>query len=52
MVLPPDDDLATLSVTGADFDWPISLATPAEPAPGAAAQAFQHLVERHLASNG
>ncbi|MEU8871810.1 LysR substrate-binding domain-containing protein [Streptomyces javensis] len=45
----PDDDLATLAVADADLDWPISLATPAERTPSAAARAFERLVDRHLA---
>jgi DNA-binding transcriptional LysR family regulator len=50
-VLIPDDDLAVLRVTGADLDWPISLATPVGRTPGAAARAFEHMVEQHLATN-
>ncbi|MCX0275183.1 LysR substrate-binding domain-containing protein [Nocardia zapadnayensis] len=50
-----DIDLVSLPVTGADLDWPISLATPsnrapsaAARAPSAAARAFEHLVDQHL----
>jgi DNA-binding transcriptional LysR family regulator len=50
-VLIPDDDLAVLRVTDADLDWPISLATPIGRTPGAAARAFEHMVEQHLATN-
>ncbi|GGP02217.1 LysR family transcriptional regulator [Nonomuraea glycinis] len=50
-VLLPDEDLAVLRITGADLDWPISLATATGRTPGAAARAFEECVERHVASN-
>ncbi|MGW7695353.1 LysR substrate-binding domain-containing protein [Streptomyces asiaticus] len=40
-------DLAFVSIP--TLDWPISLATPAERTPSAAARAFERLVDRHLA---
>ena len=42
------DDLVALRITGANLDWPISLAKSAERTPGAAATAFAHLVEERL----
>ncbi|WP_039938353.1 LysR family transcriptional regulator [Streptomyces himastatinicus] len=44
----PGDDLVSLPVTGADLDWPISLATSSDRTPSAAARAFQRLVDEHL----
>ncbi|MCX4725274.1 LysR family transcriptional regulator [Streptomyces sp. NBC_00963] len=44
----PDEDLVPLPVTGADLDWPISLATPRDRTPSAAARAFQRLIDKHL----
>jgi DNA-binding transcriptional LysR family regulator len=51
VVLVPDDELAMVRVTGADLDWPISLATAAGRAPGAAAQAFERVARRFLDAN-
>jgi DNA-binding transcriptional LysR family regulator len=47
-IAPPDDALATRPVTGVDLSWPISLATPLGRAPGAAARAFESLLDRYL----
>ncbi|MDQ0784934.1 LysR substrate-binding domain-containing protein [Streptomyces sp. B3I8] len=44
----PDAGLVSLPVTGADLDWPISLATPGNRARSAAARAFECLVDLHL----
>lgn len=41
--------LATLTVTGADLEWPLSLATPADRAPGAATRALISLISDFLA---
>ncbi|WP_198165586.1 hypothetical protein [Nocardia fusca] len=43
-----DTDLVSLPVTGADLNWPISLATPGSRAPSAAARAFERLVDQYL----
>lgn len=43
-----DDGLVALPVTGADLDWPISLATPGNRTLSAAARAFERLVDQHL----
>jgi hypothetical protein len=45
-VMPSNDDLATLRVTGANLDWPISLTTPTERTPEAATRPFEHLVKQ------
>jgi DNA-binding transcriptional LysR family regulator len=42
------EELVALRVTGADLEWPISLATPAGRTPGAAATAFADLVGQRL----
>jgi DNA-binding transcriptional LysR family regulator len=39
------DDLARITVTGADLKWPVSLAVPARRAPSAAARALMAMVE-------
>ncbi len=44
----PGSDLVSLPVTGADLDWPISLAMRSDRTPSAAARAFQRLVGKHL----
>ncbi|MET7355343.1 LysR family transcriptional regulator [Streptomyces mirabilis] len=44
----PDADLVSLPITGADLNWPMSLATPGNRTPSAAARAFEHLVDQHL----
>ncbi|MEU1873874.1 MULTISPECIES: LysR substrate-binding domain-containing protein [unclassified Streptomyces] len=43
----PDAGLISLPVTGADLNWPISLAMPGNRSPSAAARAFEHLVDLH-----
>lgn len=48
--LAPDDDLAALPVTGADLDWPVSLATPAGHSPGLAARRFEELAAEHVSA--
>ena len=40
--------LTRLTVTGADLQWPLSLATPADRTPGAAARALIDLIDDHL----
>ncbi|MEU7146088.1 LysR family transcriptional regulator [Nocardia sp. NPDC046473] len=50
-VIPSGNDLSILPVTGADLDWPISLATPTGRTPGAATRAFEHLVTQYLANS-
>ncbi|WP_030017386.1 LysR family transcriptional regulator [Streptomyces monomycini] len=44
----PDDGLIALPVTGADLNWPISLATSGNRTSSAAARAFERLVDQHL----
>jgi DNA-binding transcriptional LysR family regulator len=44
----PYDDITALPVTGADLTWPISLAAPAGRTPGAAARAFERLLDGYL----
>ncbi|MEU8708394.1 LysR substrate-binding domain-containing protein [Streptomyces sp. NPDC048565] len=44
----PGADLVSLPVTGADLNWPISLATPGNRAPSAAARAFERLIDLHV----
>jgi DNA-binding transcriptional LysR family regulator len=44
----PRDEITALPVTGADLIWPISLATPAGRTPGAAARAFERLLDNYL----
>jgi DNA-binding transcriptional LysR family regulator len=48
----PFDDIAAVPVTGADLSWPISLAVPAGRTPGAAARAFERLLDSYLDSSG
>jgi DNA-binding transcriptional LysR family regulator len=43
-----DDGLVALPVTGADLNWPISLATPGNRTSSAAARAFERLVDQQL----
>jgi DNA-binding transcriptional LysR family regulator len=50
-VITPDEELMAVRITGADLDWPISLAMPSERTPGAAAAAFAELVVRGLHSH-
>ncbi|SEC07171.1 LysR family transcriptional regulator [Streptomyces melanosporofaciens] len=47
-VVGPHDDLTTLPITGAELDWPISLAVPDNRTPSTAARAFEQFVDRHL----
>ncbi|MFE9727325.1 LysR family transcriptional regulator [Streptomyces sp. NPDC005794] len=44
----PGADLVSLPITGADLNWPISLATPGNRTPSAAARAFERLVDQPL----
>ncbi|AEW98221.1 LysR family transcriptional regulator [Streptantibioticus cattleyicolor] len=44
----PDGNLVALPITGADLNWPISLATPGNRSASAAARAFERLVDQHL----
>jgi DNA-binding transcriptional LysR family regulator len=44
-IIPDRDDLARLTVTGADLTWPMSLAIPAARAPSAAARALTAMIE-------
>ena len=46
--LAPDDDLATLPVTDADLEWPVSLASPAGRNAGLAARRFADLAAEHF----
>lgn len=48
-ILDRPEGLTTLTVTGADLEWPVSLATPADRAPGAAARALISLIRESLA---
>lgn len=45
-----DHDLATVPITDADLDWPVSLASPTGRNPSVAARAFEQFVEDHLAT--
>ena len=51
VVLVPDEELSVVRVTGADLDWPISLATASGRVPGSAARAFERVARRHLDAN-
>ncbi|HEX7162739.1 MAG TPA: LysR substrate-binding domain-containing protein [Trebonia sp.] len=44
-IIPERDDLARVTVTGADLTWPMSLAVPAARAPSAAARALLAMIE-------
>jgi DNA-binding transcriptional LysR family regulator len=44
----PHDDLVTVPISGADLQWPISLATPSGRSPSAAARAFEQIVVQQL----
>jgi DNA-binding transcriptional LysR family regulator len=44
-IIPDRDDLARLTVTGADLTWPMSLAIPSACAPSAAARALLAMIE-------
>jgi DNA-binding transcriptional LysR family regulator len=50
-VIIPDEELTAVKITGADLNWPISLALPSERSPGAAAAAFAELVVPELHSH-